>query len=71
MEIRTDNIISNRLGNDLDSPIEIDSLNSYTKGESRTTTNIFTEKNMIFSNLSISTGIMMNIDSRYGKKTSL
>ena len=66
MEIRTDNIISNRLGNDLDSPIEIDSLNSYTKGESRTTTNIFTEKNMIFSNLSISTGIMMNIDSRYG-----
>ena len=53
MEIRTDNIISNRLGNDLDSPIEIDSLNSYTKGESRTTTNIFTEKNIIFSNLSI------------------
>ena len=66
MEIRTDNIISNRLGNDLDSPIEIDSLNSYTKGESRTTTNIFIEKNIIFSNLSISTGIMMNIDSRYG-----
>jgi len=29
MEIRTDKIISNRLGEDLENPIEIDSLNTY------------------------------------------
>ena len=68
MEVRTDNIISNVLGNDLDSSIEIDSLNSYTKGDNRTTTNFFIEKNIKINNISISSGIMMNIDSRYGNE---
>ena len=68
MEIRTDNIISNVLGNDLKSPIEIDTNNFYYKGASRTTTNLFIEKNINLNNLAISAGIMMNIDSEYGNE---
>ena len=68
MEIRTDNIISNVLGNDLESPIEIDTNNFYYKGASRTTTNLFIEKNINLNNLAISAGIMMNIDSEYGNE---
>ena len=68
MEIRTDKIISNRLGEDLENPIEIDSLNTYTKGQTRTTTNLFAEKNLTIENLSISVGVMMNIDSEYGNE---
>ena len=68
MEIRTDNIISNVLGTDLDTPIEIDSNNFYYKGASRTTTNLFAEKNIKLSNLTISSGIMINIDSEYGNE---
>ena len=68
MEIRTDNIISNVLGNDLESPIEIDIDNFYYKGASRTTTNLFIEKNIDLNDLAISAGIMMNIDSEYGNE---
>jgi iron complex outermembrane receptor protein len=68
MESRTDNIISNVLGTDLEAPIEIDSNNFYYKGASRTTTNLFGEKNIKLNNLTISTGIMMNIDSEYGNE---
>ncbi len=68
MEIRTDNIISNVLGTDLDTPIEIDSNNFYYKGASRTTTNLFAERNIKLNDLSISTGSMMNIDSEYGNE---
>ena len=68
MEIRTDNIISNVLGNDLESPIEIDTNNFYYKGASRTTTNLFIEKNINLNNLAISAGIMMNINSEYGNE---
>ena len=68
MEIRTDNIISNVLGNDLESPIEIDTNNFYYKGASRTTTNLFIEKNINLNNLAISAGIMMNINSKYGNE---
>ena len=68
MEIRTDNIISNVLGTDLDEPIRIDSNNYYLKGASRTNTNFFAEKNIYLSNLKISGGIMMNIDSKYGNE---
>ena len=68
MEIRTDNIISNVLGNDLESPIEIDTNNFYYKGASRTTTNLFIEKNINLNDLAISAGIMMNIDSEYGNE---
>ena len=68
MEIRTDKIISNRLGEELENPIEIDSLNTYTKGQTRTTTNLFAEKNLTIENLSVSVGVMMNIDSEYGNE---
>ena len=68
MEIRTDNIISNVLGTDLDEPIRIDSDNFYYKGANRTSTNLFAEKNMNLNNLKISAGIMMNINSKYGNK---
>jgi len=68
MEIRTDNIISNVLGTDLDEPIRIDSNNSYLKGANRTTTNLFAEKNIHLKNLKISGGIMINIDSKYGNE---
>ncbi len=68
MEIRTDNIISNVLGEDLENPIKIDSNNFYYKGASRTTTNLFIEKNINFNDLTISAGIMMNIDSEYGNE---
>ena len=68
MEIRTDNIISNVLGTDLESPIEIDSNNFYYKGASRTTTNLFAEKNIKLNKIAISAGIMMNIDSEYGNE---
>jgi len=68
MEIRTDNIISNVLGNDLESPIEIDTNNFYYKGASRTVTNLFLEKNINLNDLAISAGIMMNIDSEYGNE---
>ena len=68
MEMRADNIISNVLGNDLESPIEIDTNNFYYKGASRTTTNLFIEKNINLNNLAISAGIMMNIDSEYGNE---
>ena len=68
IEIRTDNIISNVLGDDLENPIMIDSNNFYYKGASRTTTNIFAERNMKLSNMSISTGVMVNIDSKYGNE---
>jgi vitamin B12 transporter len=68
MEIRTDNIISNVLGNDLESPIEIDTNNFYYKGANTTTTNLFIEKNINLKNLAISAGIMMNINSEYGNE---
>ena len=68
MEIRTDNIISNVLGNDLESPIEIDTNNFYYKGARTTTTNLFIEKNINLNNLAISAGIMMNINSEYGNE---
>ena len=66
MEIRNDNIISNILGEDLESPIQIDSNNFYFKGANRTLVNLFVEKNINFNNLNISTGFMTNIDSDYG-----
>jgi iron complex outermembrane receptor protein len=65
MEIRADNIISNVLGNDLDTPIEIDSNNYYYKGASTTTINLFIEKNIKLDDLTISTGLMININSKY------
>jgi iron complex outermembrane receptor protein len=68
MEIRTDNIISNVLGDDIESPIKIDTNNFYYKGANRTTTNLFIEKNIILNDLAISAGIMMNIDSEYGNE---
>jgi len=68
MEMRANNIISNVLGNDLESPIEIDSNNFYQKGANRTTTNLFAEKNINLNDLAISAGIMMNIDSEYGNE---
>ena len=68
MEIRTDNIISNVLGDDLENPIKIDTNNFYYKGSNRTTTNLFIEKNINLKKLAISTGIMMNIDSEYGNE---
>ena len=68
MEIRTDDIISNVLGTDLDEPIRIDSNNFYFKGANRTTTNLFAEKNINLNSLKISAGIMMNIDSKYGNE---
>ena len=68
MEIRADNIISNVLGEDLESPIEIDSNNFYFKGANRTTTNLFAEKNITLNGFTISSGIMMNIDSEYGNE---
>ena len=68
MEIRTDKIISNVLGKDLENPIQIDSTNYYKKGGSRTTTNLFAEKNIQIDKLSISAGIMLNIDSEYGNE---
>ena len=68
MEIRTDNIISNVLGDDLEKPIKIDNNNFYYKGASRTTTNIFAEKNIRLDEISISAGIMMNINSEYGNE---
>lgn len=68
MEIRTDNIISNVLGTDLENPIEIDSTNFYNKGANRINTNLFVEKNIKLESLNISTGMMINIDSKYGNK---
>jgi len=68
MEMRANNIISNILGDELTSPIEIDANNFYTKGASRTTTNLFIEKNINLNDLAISAGIMMNIDSKYGNE---
>ena len=68
MEIRTDNIISNVLGNDLKTPIQIDSNNFYSKGASRQISNLFIEKNIKLNNLMISGGMMMNIDSKYGNE---
>ena len=68
MEMRADNIISNVLGNDLESPIEIDTNNFYYKGANTTTTNLFIEKNINLKNLAISAGIMMNINSEYGNE---
>ena len=65
MEIRTDNIISNVLGNDLGNPIMIDSNNYYFKGASTSIINFFAEKNIKLNNLSVSSGIMMNINSNY------
>ena len=66
MEIRTDNIISNVLGEDLEKPIRINIEDAYSKGASRTITNLFAEKNISLNRLLISTGIMVNIDSKYG-----
>jgi len=66
VEIRTDNIISNVLGEDLVNPIQIDSNNFYKKGASRTSTNLFVEKNIKLEKLSISAGIMAIIDSEFG-----
>ena len=65
MEIRTDNIISNVLGNDLGNPIMIDSNNYYFKGANTSIINFFAEKNIKLNNLLVSSGIMMNINSNY------
>lgn len=65
MEIKTDNIISNVLGNDLGNPIMIDTNNYYFKGASTSIINFFAEKNIKLNNLSVSSGIMMNINSNY------
>jgi len=64
MEIRTNQILSNVLGEDLENPISVDNSNGlYLKGESETTINLFAEKNHNLNNFNISTGIMMNINS--------
>ena len=68
MEIRADNIISNILGNDLDYPIMIDTDNYYYKGANTTTINLFAEKNIKVQKLTISSGIMMNIDFKHGNE---
>ena len=65
MEIRSDNIISNVLGNDLGSPIMIDTNNYYFKGASTSIINFFAEKNIKLNNLSVSSGVMMNINPNY------
>jgi len=67
MEIRTDQILSNVLGEDLESPIAVDNdSNFYYKGKSETTTSIFAEKNIEIDKLTISAGVMLNINSVYG-----
>ena len=67
MEIRTDQILSNVLGEDLENPIAVDNdSNYYYKGKSETTTSLFIEKNINFDKVSISTGVMLNINSVYG-----
>ena len=65
MEIRSDNIISNVLGNDLGNPIMIDTNNYYFKGASTSIINFFAEKNIKLNNLSVSSGVMMNINPNY------
>ena len=66
MEIRTDNIKSNILGEELEKPIQIDSSNFYFKGGNRTITNLFIEKNYKLNRINLSTGVMLNIDTKYG-----
>ena len=66
MEIRADNIKSNILGEELENPIQIDSSNFYFKGGHKTITNLFIEKNYKLNRISFSTGVMLNIDTKYG-----
>ena len=67
MEIRTDQILSNVLGEDLENPIAVDNdSNYYYKGKSETSTSLFVEKNINLDKISISGGIMLNINSVYG-----
>ena len=68
MEIRTDNIISTVLGTDLENPIQIDSSNFYYKGANRIATNMFAEKNITLNNITVSAGVMVNINSKYGSE---
>ena len=67
MEIRTDQILSNVLGEDLENPIAVDNdSNYYYKGKSETSTSLFVEKNINLDKISISAGVMLNINSVYG-----
>ena len=67
MEIRTDQILSNVLGEDLENPISVNNSDGlYLKGKSETITNLFAEKNLTINKLDLSTGVMLNINSVNG-----
>jgi vitamin B12 transporter len=67
-EIRSENIWSNVLGNDLTTPIEVpgESGQYFTKSYSRTTISYFAEHSVYLKNLSISAGVMANHISDLG-----
>ncbi len=67
-EIVSNSIISNNLGNDLETPILIDNDNYFTKSDNRIVTNFFIEKNLSFSRLNISTGLMLNINPNFNNE---
>ena len=64
----SNSILSNNLGEDLNSPILIAADNYFDKGDNRTITNIFAENNISFERMKISAGIMLNINSTFGNE---
>ena len=67
-EMSSNSILSNNLGEDLNSPILIAADNYFDKGDNRTITNIFAENNISFERMKISAGIMLNINSTFGNE---
>ena len=67
VEYRSENILSNVLGNELDEPKDVPGENAkYTKAADRHTTSAFFEHSAYFNNWAISTGVMANYISNSG-----
>jgi iron complex outermembrane receptor protein len=64
-ELRSENIWSNNIGNELEQPLEVPGEEDvyFTKSYSRTNTSLFLEHNVKIGNFSVSGGVMANFNS--------
>ena len=67
-EMSSNSILSNNLGEDLNTPILISGDNYFNKADNRTVTNLFLENNVSLKRMKISAGIMLNINSTFGNE---
>jgi vitamin B12 transporter len=73
VDFRSENILSNVLGETLSSPISVPGENGifFTKGHTRNTVSFFAEHSLYLSNFSMSTGLMVSYNNDLKNKISL